>query len=178
MNHFKYHQPKSIKEAVELFKANPQAVPFAGGTDVLGLLKDRIIEPAQLVNLKSIPGLDKITYTPGKGLSIGALVKLADIAEHPAILEHFNALAQAAAAVGSPQLRNMGTIGGNICQRPRCWYFRGDFHCIRKGGDTCFAVEGENKFHCASVRYRYSLDRSRRFSQNHFGEKGIKSHTG
>lgn len=148
MKNFTYNQPRSLKEAAQMFKANPGAVPSAGGTDLLGLIKDNILQPAEVVDLKRIPGLDKIVYAAGKGLSIGALAKLADVAQHPDVLKKYPALAQAAKAVASPQLRNMGTIGGNICQRPRCWYFRGDFHCLRKGGSDCFAVEGENKFHC------------------------------
>ena len=70
------------------------------------------------------------------------------MAEHPLVLKRFGGLAQAAAEVGSPQLRNQGTIGGNLCQKPRCWYYRADFTCLRKGGGTCFAVDGENQFHC------------------------------
>ncbi len=149
MKPFVYHQPKSIEEASVLSAKNwEEAVLFAGGTDVLGLLKDGIEEPKEVINLKGLEGLDQIDFTKGKELRIGALVKIAQIAEHPAIKQSFPALAQAAAQTASPQLRNMGTIGGNICQRPRCWYFRGDFHCLRKGGDECFAVEGENKYHC------------------------------
>jgi xanthine dehydrogenase YagS FAD-binding subunit len=148
MKDFSYKQPKNLKDAAKLFKENPGALAFGGGTDLLGLVKDGILQPDVLVNLKSLPGLDKISYSAGKGLRIGALVKVADVAAHPVINKKYPALAQAAKAVASPQLRNIGTIGGNLCQRPRCWYFRGDFPCIRKGGDTCFAVEGENKFHC------------------------------
>lgn len=148
MKDFIYKQPTNVKDAARLFKENPGALPYSGGTDLLGLIKDDIIHPDVLIDLKRLPGMDKISYTPGKGLHIGALVKIADIAAHKTVKEKFPVLALAARAVASPQLRNIGTIGGNICQRPRCWYFRGDFNCIRKGGDTCFAVEGENKFHC------------------------------
>jgi len=149
MNNFKYIQPKTLKDASQALNKNRQtAIPFAGGTDVLGLMKDGIEAPQKLVNLKALPGLDKITYAAGKGLTIGSLVTITEIAEHPLINNKYSALAQSANEVASPQLRNVGTIGGNICQRPRCWYFRGDFHCLRKGGDVCFAVEGRNKFHC------------------------------
>lgn len=148
MRNFNYKKPKNLKEADKLLKANPRSLPYAGGTDLLGLVKDGILQPAELIDLKGIPGLDKITYSPGKGLTIGALVPLVEIVEHQLIKQKYPVLAQAAQAVASPQLRNMGTIGGNLCQRPRCWYFRGDFDCLRKGGDTCFAVEGENKYHC------------------------------
>jgi xanthine dehydrogenase YagS FAD-binding subunit len=148
MKNFIYKQPKNLRDAGQVFKKMPEAVPYGGGTDLLGLIKDGTVSPDQLVDLKHIPGMSKIKYSAGKGLTIGALVKVAEVADHPVIKKKYPALAQAAQAVASPQLRNMGTIAGNLCQRPRCWYFRGHFDCIRKGGDTCFAVEGENKFHC------------------------------
>jgi xanthine dehydrogenase YagS FAD-binding subunit len=149
MNNFEYIQPKTLKEASQALGNDWQTVlPFAGGTDLLGLMKDEIESPNKLVNLKSIANLNNISYVSEKGLTIGALVTINEIAEHPLINEKYSALAQAAKEVASPQLRNVGTIGGNICQRPRCWYFRGDFHCLRKGGDICYAVDGRNKFHC------------------------------
>ncbi|HUT85103.1 MAG TPA: FAD binding domain-containing protein, partial [Thermodesulfobacteriota bacterium] len=82
------------------------------------------------------------------GLRIGALTTIAEVAGNPVIQKRYAVLAQAAASVASPQLRNQGTIGGNICQKPRCWYYRGEFLCLRKGGDLCYAVGGENQFHC------------------------------
>lgn len=149
MKNFIYKKPKSLKEAGQLFGNSwKDVIPYAGGTDILGLIKDGIEQPEQLVDLKGLPGLDTIVYTPGKGLTIGAMVTITDVAEHPVIRKKYAVLSQAAGEVASPQLRNQGTIGGNICQRPRCWYFRGEFNCLRKGGDTCFAVEGRNKFHC------------------------------
>lgn len=149
MNNFEYIQPKTLKDASKALGADWQtSLPFAGGTDLLGMMKDGIESPTKLVNLKSIPGLNQINYTAGTGLSIGALATITEIAEHPLINERYPVLAQAAKEVASPQLRNVGTIGGNICQRPRCWYFRGEFHCLRKGGDMCYAVAGRHKFHC------------------------------
>jgi|Deesub1362B_J571_1020462.scaffolds.fasta_scaffold02818_2 xanthine dehydrogenase YagS FAD-binding subunit len=148
MKNFSYFRPKSLKEASGFVKKNPGALLFAGGTDVLGLLKDEVVDAPAVVNLKSVTGLEGIRYEAGKGLRIGALTRVADIAEHGDIRRHYPVLAEAAEEVASPQLRNVGTLGGNLCQRPRCWYFRGDFHCLRKGGDTCFAVNGENKYHC------------------------------
>ncbi len=149
MNNFDYIQPKTLNEASQLLGNDWQtALPFAGGTDLLGLMKDHLESPSKLINLKAIPGLNQIVYQPGKGLSVGALVTVAEIAEHPIIREKYAVLAEAAHEVASPQLRNVGTIGGNLCQRPRCWYFRGEFHCLRKGGDLCYAVDGRNKFHC------------------------------
>jgi xanthine dehydrogenase YagS FAD-binding subunit len=149
MKNFIHVKPQNLKEASQLTGNNwKDVLPYAGGTDLLGLMKDGIENPDKLIDLKALPGMDKITYTPGKGLQIGALVTIAEIAEHELINKKYTVLGQAAKEVASPQLRNQGTIGGNICQRPRCWYFRGDFHCLRKGGDVCYAVEGENKYHC------------------------------
>jgi xanthine dehydrogenase YagS FAD-binding subunit len=101
-----------------------------------------------VVSISGIKALRGIGATPGGGLRIGALTTLSEVAADRQVLSSYPVLAQAAAAAASPQLRNQGTIGGNICQRPRCWYFRGDFHCLRKGGDTCFAAAAENEFHC------------------------------
>jgi xanthine dehydrogenase YagS FAD-binding subunit len=149
MKNFVHIKPKNLKHASQLPGYNwKDVLPYAGGTDLLGLMKDGIENPDKLVDLKALPGMDKIAYTPGKGLKIGALVTIAEIAEHELINKKYTVLGQAAKEVASPQLRSQGTIGGNICQRPRCWYFRGEFHCLRKGADVCYAVEGENKYHC------------------------------
>lgn len=121
---------------------------LAGGTDLLDMLKERLIRPRQVVNLKTIPGLSFIKKS-GAGLEIGALTTIAEIAEHPLVQKDLAVLAEAATSIATPQLRNMGTIGGNLCQRPRCWYFRNkDIVCSKKGGSKCFAAEGMNKYHC------------------------------
>jgi xanthine dehydrogenase YagS FAD-binding subunit len=149
MNRFEYLQPDSLAEAQEILSRDePGAVAFAGGTDILSLIKEKIVTPERVVNLKKIPGLGEIREVPGEGLDIGAIVPIADIAAHAVIQEKYTVLAEAAAEIASPQLRNVGTLGGNLCQRPRCWYFRGDFHCAKKGGDVCYAFEGQNKYHC------------------------------
>ncbi len=149
MQSFEYLKPKSLKEASELLGEDwKTSLPYAGGTDLYGMIKHDLETPEKLVNLKALPNMDSINYSSGKGLSIGALTKVADIAESQIINEKYRVLAQAAKKVGSPQLRNAGTLGGNLCQRPRCWYFRGEFDCLRKGGDICYAVDGENKYHC------------------------------
>jgi len=149
MQTFKYVQPKSVRYAAGISeKEGDVAVLFAGGTDVLGLIKNDIISPSEVINLKSIPGLNKIEYTDGAGLKIGALTTISEIAEHPVIMKEFTVLSEAAKEVASPQLRNVGTIGGNVCQGPRCWYYREEFDCIRKGGEICYAIGGENKYHC------------------------------
>jgi len=126
----------------------PGAHILAGGTDLLGCLRDEVFTARTLVSLNGIKELKGIGARAGGGLRIGALTTLSEIAENRQVASGYPVLAQAAAAAASPQLRNQGTVGGNLCQRPRCWYFRGDFQCLRKGGKTCFAVSGENEFHC------------------------------
>jgi xanthine dehydrogenase YagS FAD-binding subunit len=107
-----------------------------------------VFSTKKVVALSGLQELSGIHVTRDGGLRIGALASLAEIAAHPLVAERYRALAQAAASVASPQLRNQGTLGGNLCQRPRCWYFRGNFHCLRKGGTTCYAVDGEHQNHC------------------------------
>jgi len=146
---FEFVKPKNFKEAGNiLLKESGSAMPFSGGTDILGLIKDQVINPQKLVDLKSVEGMDGITHKRGEGLWLGSLVKIVEIAESEEIKNHFPILSEAASEVASPQLRNMGTLGGNLCQRPRCFYFREDFDCIRKGGNTCYAYDGNNKYHC------------------------------
>ena len=146
---FDYIQPKTLEEAgSHLQKAKGKAVPYSGGTDALSLLKEDIISPEEVINLKNIPGLNAIEYETGKGLRIGGLATISEIAENSLIAEKYAVLSEAANVIASPQLRNVGTLGGNLNQRPRCWYFRKDFDCLRKGGSICYAVDGENKYHC------------------------------
>ena len=144
---FSYQRPASIKEAAAAV-SQPEARILAGGTDLLGCLRDGVFQANRLVSLNGIKELTGIRPRAGGGLRIGALTTLTEIAGNQQILATYPVLAQAAASVGSPQLHNQGTLGGNLCQRPRCWYFRGDFHCLRKGGDTCFAAAGQNQLHC------------------------------
>ena len=144
---FTYIRPTSLHQAA--FEASTKGACLqAGGTDLLGCLRDGVFPASKLVSLSGLTALRGISATPGGGLRIGALTTLAEIAAHPVIHAHYRALQQGAQSAASPQLRNQGTIGGNLCQRPRCWYFRGDYHCLRKGGDTCYAVSGENQYHC------------------------------
>ncbi len=146
MKPFAYVNPKNEREAVSsLGTARGRTLPIAGGMDLVALMKDYIAQPERLVNVKS---LDRAIGASAAGVQIGAAVKLIDLAEHPAVQREFPALAQAAAEVGTPQIRNAGTVGGNLAQRPRCWYFRNEeFDCLKKGGSRCFAVDGENQFH-------------------------------
>ncbi|MCB0750343.1 MAG: xanthine dehydrogenase family protein subunit M [Ignavibacteriae bacterium] len=148
MNSFEYMQPNNLESASKFLVKNNSSYAFAGGSDILGLIKDDIVAPKQLVNLKKINSLNFIKHDKENGLSIGALTKLSDIENNEIVKTKFSLLSQAISEVATLQLRNVGTIGGNICQRPRCFYFRGDFDCIRKGGDTCFALTGNNKYHC------------------------------
>jgi xanthine dehydrogenase YagS FAD-binding subunit len=147
MRSFEHVNASDIQTAIALLR-EPHTEAIAGGTDLLGELKARLRSPKRLVNIKTLSELHEIGYSPQMGLRIGALVTLAQIEQHPAIRERFSLLAQAASSAATPQLRNMGTVGGNLCQKPRCWYYRNKlFHCWLKGGDTCFAEDGENKYH-------------------------------
>jgi xanthine dehydrogenase YagS FAD-binding subunit len=152
---FKHFDAASVDEALSMLKDyKGEARLMAGGTDLLAVLKDQILEgyPKALINIKTIPGLDKI-QEKGEGLRIGALAKLADIALSPSVQTKYPALSQAAGSVASPEIRTMGTIGGNLCQDVRCWYYRyphhmgGRFLCHRKGTGPCHAIKGDNRYH-------------------------------
>ncbi len=143
---FAYIRPQKIDEAIAHL-ADPGAAVHAGGTDLLGCLREGIFEVKKVVSLSGLKGLHGIAETADGGVRIGALTPIAQVAADPLLNEKFSALAQAAGEVASPQLRNQGTLGGNLCQKPRCWYYRGEFHCLRKGGDTCYAAQGESQFH-------------------------------
>ena len=151
MKSFQNIDVKSVKEAVGLLQKFQQqkkvAAVIGGGSEYLQLMKDHVVEPDYVINLKTIPGLDYIKEERG-GFRIGALAKLADIEEHPAVREKLLILSDAAGEAASPQIRNAGTIAGNICQRPFCWYFRSsNFTCLRKGGQLCYTVTGDGRFH-------------------------------
>jgi len=144
---FAYVRAKSTEEAVNHLSSEGAFV-YAGGTDLLGCLRDHVFEAEKVVSISSLRALRGIRSTAEGGLRIGALTTISEVAANPIVKQRFPVLAQGASEVASPQLRNQGTIGGNICQKPRCWYYRGEFHCLRKGGDTCFALTGENQYHC------------------------------
>jgi len=149
---FKHFNAYSVDEAVALMgRYGERAAVIAGGTDILGKMKDSILPayPEALINIKTIQGLSDIKESGGM-LNIGALALLADIAANPVIKSKYTALAQAAGRTASPHLRNMGTIGGNICQDIRCWYYRNQnnrFSCLRKKGGRCYAIKGDNRYH-------------------------------
>src|SRR6202049_181123 len=117
-----------------------------GGTDLLGMIKERIVAPDVLVNLKSIKGLDQVASANG-GANIGGLITLDALSRHQLIRRNYSVLAEAAESVATPQIRNAGTLAGNLAQRPWCWYFRNGFPCFKAGGAQCFSVTGENQFH-------------------------------
>jgi xanthine dehydrogenase YagS FAD-binding subunit len=143
---FAYVNAANEQEALAaLSTERNQCLPLAGGTDLLALMKDFIVSPERLVNVKS---LDSAIGTLDGGLRIGAAARLIEVIEHGTVRRLYPALMTAADHVGTAQIRHQATVGGNLMQRPRCWYFRNEeFHCLKKGGSRCHAVEGENKFH-------------------------------
>lgn len=145
MRAFSYQRPTTFAEAAELL-GHPDALPLGGGTDLLVCIEEGLFAPAILVDLRAIEGNDSIAEQE-RGVRIGGAVRLHRLARDPLVLQGFPVLAQACDAVGSPALRNMGTIGGNLCQRPRCWYFRRGIPCLKNGGSGCSAHSGENQYH-------------------------------
>ena len=149
MEKFSYVNATSLEQVTSLLSESGwgEVMLIAGGTDLLAELKEYIETPKTLINLKTLPGMDSIE-ADASGLKIGALATVADIAMHPTIQHHYTVLSQAAGSVATPQIRNVGTLGGNLCQRPRCWYYRDEAtDCLKKGGDICYAVDGLSKYH-------------------------------
>jgi xanthine dehydrogenase YagS FAD-binding subunit len=152
MRKFTHINARTIDEAVTaLRRYGNRAYLIAGGTDLLGKMKDEILPryPEALIDIKTIAGLDFLKEEAGV-LRIGALARLEDIGKEPLIREKYTALALAASRTASPHLREMGTLGGNLCQDIRCWYYRNPnnrFPCLRKGGGRCYAIEGDNRYH-------------------------------
>ena len=154
MKAFEWANAASVDDAVKLLGADPKADPDAmprpigGGQDLHTTMKAYITRPSRVVNLKTVAGLNGIAATPDGGVRIGALVTLTQLIADPTVAKLYPGLAEAAHAVATPQIRNLGTVGGNLGQRPRCWYFRLDgVTCLKKGGTECYAKEGENKYH-------------------------------
>ena len=143
---FSYVRPDTLKDTVKQLNAKGAAV-HAGGTDLIGCLREGIMDVDKVVSLSALQDLKQIKETADGGLVIGALATITEVSESPLVRKKYPGLSQGASEVASPQLRNQGTIGGNLCQKPRCWYYRGEFHCLRKGGDTCYALAGEHQFH-------------------------------
>jgi xanthine dehydrogenase YagS FAD-binding subunit len=132
--------------AAEATAAGRVAAFAGGGSDLLALVKEHIVLPDVLINLKTMAGLDQIAET-GRGTTIGGLATLSRMAASPVLRDRYAVLAEAAETVATPQIRNVGTLAGNICQRPWCWYFRNGFPCFKAGGNRCFSFAGENEFH-------------------------------
>lgn len=161
MNRFALVNARTISEAAiaasatvadamvaEAARSKKVSVVKAGGIDLIDLLNEGLLAPDKLVNLRTVPHLEAIVEDNEGGLRIGPMATLASLAEHPLLRERYAALADALRGSASPQIRNVATLGGNLLQRPRCWYFRSDaYRCLRKGGDHCFAISGENQYH-------------------------------
>jgi xanthine dehydrogenase YagS FAD-binding subunit len=150
MKSFVNANARDLQHAVTLAQQTRQqghASAFVGGgSDLLALVKERIAVPDVLVNLKTIKGLDQVKRT-SDGVNIGGLITLDALSRHDLIRGQYTVLAEAAETVATPQIRNVGTLAGNVCQRPWCWYFRNGFPCYKNGGNTCFSFGGENQFH-------------------------------
>ncbi len=145
MPSFAYHRPDSLRDALDRL-ALDGARPLSGGTDLLVALEEEVEHATHLVDLRRIPGAREITRSTDGGVRIGAAARLADIATHADVGARWPALAQACDAVGTTALRHMGTLGGNLCQRPRCWYLRRNIPCLKNGGPSCPAEDGENRY--------------------------------
>jgi xanthine dehydrogenase YagS FAD-binding subunit len=150
MKTFANKNPQTLEQAVSFAQqARKDGLTpslAGGGSDLLGTVKEFIVKPDVLVNLKTIKGMDQVSPTPA-GVNIGGLITLDTLGRHPLIRSQYSVLAEAAETVATPQIRNVGTLAGNVCQRPWCWYFRNGFPCLKNGGDTCFSVVGDNRFH-------------------------------
>jgi len=148
MRAFQHVAPNSLQDVVALLNENPiQSKILAGGTDLLGEMKEHIEDPDRLISISRVDGLAGIRTENGI-THIGAAVTLSELAEDSEIDNNHSVLAQAARSAGSPQIRNRGSLGGNLCQRPRCWYYRDEHYpCLKKGGETCFSIAGRNRYH-------------------------------
>ncbi len=150
MKSFANTNARDVAHALTLVRQAKQdgrsAAIAGGGSDLLGLMKERLVTPDVIVSLKSIKGLDQIKEDR-TGVTIGALATLETIANHPLIRSTFTVLAEAAGSVATPQIRNVATIAGNVLQRPWCWYYRNGFKCLKNGGTVCYSVSGENEYH-------------------------------
>ena len=146
MNNFSYIKADGVEDAMRAGSTGSTVRILAGGTDILPLIKDGIVSPDTLVDISGWQDCSSIEEVDG-GLLIRALTPLAAVASHPQVLDSYKALADACQLVATPQLRNMGTLGGNLLQQTRCWYYRGPHNCWMKGGQLCFARDGENENH-------------------------------
>ena len=150
MKAFTNANPRDLPQAAKLLQqtssAGRSAAIAGGGSDLLGMIKEHLVAPDVLVHLKGIKGLDQVASESG-GARIGGQITLDSLASHSMIRSRYAVLAEAAETVATPQIRNVGTLAGNVCQRPWCWYYRNGFPCFKAGGSQCFSVTGENQFH-------------------------------
>src|SRR5512145_3247057 len=148
MNRFEVVTAKTVPQARDLRAERTGSVYKAGGIDLIDHLKERLVEPPRLVDLRAIPTMKGIRSATDGSLVLGALSTLAEVASNDAVRQSHRALAQACGEAASPQIRNVATLGGNLLQRPRCWYYRLEsYPCLKKGGDVCYAATGENRYH-------------------------------
>lgn len=146
MKEFKLAQPQNIEQVTSL-PSDETYFLMAGGTDLLDEIKNETIDPEVVVDLKTISGLAYINSTRER-VRIGAMTRVCELAEDPTIKTNYPVLHEAALSLATPQLRNVGTVGGNLCQRPRCWYYRDpQVECRKKGGSRCYASRGRNRYH-------------------------------
>src|SRR5581483_315742 len=150
MKTFTSANPKSVAQALTLLRdartAGRSVAVAGGGSDILGMMKERLVAPDVLVRLRAIDGLDTVKAEKG-GVTIGGQITLDALSRHELLRRQFAVLADAAADVATPQIRNVATLAGNVCQRPWCWYYRNGFKCFKAGGNTCYSANGENEFH-------------------------------
>ena len=143
---FSYLHAANLNDALTQLAA-AGALPVGGGTDLVPCTEEGILSPSAVVDVRRLTELRGITETGVGALRIGAAMTIAEIAEHAIIQRDFRMLAEACASVGTPALRNSGTLGGNLAQRHHCWYFRRGVHCFKRGGSSCAAVDGEHQYH-------------------------------
>lgn len=146
IHQFGYYQANTLEDAQREL-AVPGAAPLGGGTDLVVSIREDLARPTTLVDLTRLPDARSITWRDDGGLRIGGAVRLADLVRETRVRDRFRVLTDACASVGTPALRNMGTLAGNLCQRPRCWYLRSGVSCHKNGGDSCPAAAGENQYH-------------------------------
>jgi len=151
MKAFTNANAKDLTHAVALIRqardAGKSVAVAGGGSDLLGMMKERLIAPDTLVSLRTIKGLDQLKAAPGGGVTIGGQMTLDALAGHATIRTRYTVLAESAQDVATPQIRNVATLAGNLVQRPWCWYYRNGFTCFKNGGNTCYSAAGENEFH-------------------------------
>ena len=150
MNPFEFRRAASLAEAADLLSASKDGEIIAGGIDLLSEMKEGTRTPSRLVSLDNLPELSEITETLD-GITIGAMTTITAIEQHPGIGQRYCAIAEAAERLATPQIRNVGTLAGNLCQRPRCWYYRNPHTlCLKQGGEICYALGGHSKYMCVT----------------------------